>query len=144
MLLRVKNESYRGDLNYNLWLARCLIKNNKGLSAWQLSANIQDSDRISFLKILADECFQAGNYAIALKAFLALQDMNQDSTTASGLKSSCIGIFYSALTKASNTKRLPIEMQNDLNEAMDILKKYDLDESGSVVATIKEWMTANE
>lgn len=140
VLLRIKNEYYRGNLNYNLWLGRCYIKNDKGPSAWQLFSNIEKSDRITFLKVVADESFQAGNYPIALKAFRTLQENNRDSKTGLGLKSSCIGIFYSALTATSKTKRLPSETQKDLIEALDILKKYDLDKSGSIVTTVKQWM----
>jgi hypothetical protein len=139
VLLRIKNKSYIGDVNYNLWLAHCFLKNDKGLSAWQLLSNIKNSDRNSFLKVIADKSFQAGNYTTSLKAFRALYEMNQDSTNALGLKSSCIGVFYSALTRISTTKRLPTEEQKDLKEAMDILQKYDLDKSGSIVAVMKDW-----
>jgi len=136
-LLQIQDDLYLGDIDYKKWMARCLIMNGKEYDAWELY-NDNDCKDITFLKILADDCFQAGRFEVASKAFDALQDLDSNEDFTVGLKSSCLAIFRSALVeKKSNSK-------NALSDAVRMLQaRLNPSELKDILPPIQKWMRNN-
>ncbi len=143
-LLKVQNPSYKSDVNYCAWLARCQIKNDRADSAWNIFPTIGESDRIFFLKVVAEDCFTAQRFLVAARAFDHLQRLDKDVDYFSGLKSACIGVFRSIMLEKFVTDEIKNKSKDELKEAIDILQGHlEVDDLKKVLVTFKHWMKKN-
>jgi len=143
-LLQVSNSSYKSDLYYKSWLARCFIMNGKAASAWKMRSSIEADGQVYFLKVVANDCFRANHFLFAAKAFDALQAVGNDSDYTAGLKSACVGVFRTVVLEKSSNNDISAKSKKALAEALEILQNHlDVDELKSILTTIKHWMRKN-
>jgi intraflagellar transport protein 56 len=113
-LLLVKNQSYTHELFYLTWLCRCYIKNKKPEAAWNLyiDSNSTDDSK-ALLRIIGSDCFLAGSYYYAMRAYDVLAKYEPDQNYKDGMVSSAVGVFRGVLTKK--------ESNDKLSEVMNLL-----------------------
>ena len=113
--------------------------NRKEYQAWELNPSIDSiKDRVSFLIVLADNCFQAGKFEIASKAFDALQDLDSNEDFALGLKSSCLAVFRSAMIEKDSKSK------NALPNTVRMLQaRLSPSELRNILPPLEKWMRSN-
>jgi len=68
--LLVQGERIKNDYVYLSWLARCYIMTQKARLAWELYLKMDTSGQsYSMLQLIANECYQMGQFYYAAKAF---------------------------------------------------------------------------
>ena len=92
------NENYKHDFCYLSWLAKCYIMNNKARLAWELYLGVESSsnqveDSYQLLHFVASECYLAGSFYYAAKAFDVLERMDPNPDYWQGKRGACIGVF---------------------------------------------------
>lgn len=143
-LLKVQNPSYKSDIHYCAWLARCQIKNGKADSAWGMYPSIDETNRVYFLKVIAEDCFRAQRFLVAARAFDCLQRLDDDIDYTLGLRSSCIGVFRFLVVEKFINDKISIKNKNSLSEAIEILQGHlNVDELKKILITFKQWMKKN-
>jgi intraflagellar transport protein 56 len=106
-LLMVKNPAYTKEVFYASWLCRCFIKNKNPEAAWNLYIDATSTeDSKTLLKIIAADCFQAGLYFYAMRAYDVLAKFEMDTTYKNGLVASAVGVFRGVVTRTETPDRL--------------------------------------
>ena len=105
--LMVKNPEYTKEIFYTSWLCRCYIKNKKPDSAWNLYAEAtQTEDAKTLLQIIANDCYLAGNYYYAMRAYDVLAKFEGDATLREGMIASAVGVFRGILSRKESSDKL--------------------------------------
>jgi hypothetical protein len=118
--------------------------NGKELSAWNLYPAVDAKDRISFLKVLADDCFRAGKFEVACMSFDALQDLDSNEDFVVGLKSSCIAVFRSAVMEKEKKRQVSGKCKNALSKATSILQaRFEARDLKNILPPMQKWMRSN-
>lgn len=118
-LLKVKNETYVREIFYVSWLCKCYIKNNKPDKAFDLylqATQIEDSNVL--LQIISTECYIAGHYYYAMKAYDVISQFDGDPTNQEGLVASAIGVFRGILAKRETPEKI-LDVLTVLNRLSD-------------------------
>lgn len=114
VLSLIKSEQYRNDFTYISWLAKCFIRNEKPENAWNLYLDMDTSNEtLVLLKLIGNECYQAGFYYYALKAFDILERLDNEE---------CINAKAGAAAGIFKDLLLGKESQEHFEEAYQILK----------------------
>jgi len=104
-LLKVTNESYKSDLHYILWLAKCHINTNHPEEAWECYLQTEDS-HISYelLQLIGNECYREGveHFLYAARSFDELLRTDSYPDYLDGLMGACVGYFRSFVAKGNN------------------------------------------
>ena len=143
ILLQVRNPSYNDDIYYKTWLSRCFISNGKENQAWTLYPAISsDTDRVFFLKVVANDCYRKKKFLVAAKAFNVLETLDDGNDYILALKGSCIGVLRSiVIEKSTNPDGISSKGKSSLFDTMDILQNHlDVAELKSTITTIKQWL----
>ncbi|KAH0790316.1 TPR Domain containing protein [Histomonas meleagridis] len=107
-LLLVKSPKYTKEIFYISWLCRCYIKNGKAELAWNLykdSTSTEESKTL--LNIIASDCYIAGQFYFAMKAYDVLSKFDTDPELKQGMIASAAGVFRSVLTRKETMDKLP-------------------------------------
>ena len=66
-----------------MWLARCLVMNGKARQAWEIYLKIEGTqESFAMLQLLANDCYRAGAFLYAAKAFETLERLDWSSSPA--------------------------------------------------------------
>lgn len=111
-LSRVSNGAYREELSYKTWLAKCFVRNGKAASAWALceeTAAAGDDDAedgaaeraaeslAALLRVVADACYEIGEYYVAMRAFDELERLEDTDAFWEGKRGAAVGVFANVL-----------------------------------------------
>lgn len=132
-LLQVKNPAYTKEIYYTSWLCRCFINNQKPDAAWNLYVDaVTTEDSKTLLRIIAADCFAAGFYYYAMRAYDVMAKYDTDPHFRDGLIASAVGVFRSVLTKKETPEKLT-EVVNALSsepeaaQVLHVIQQYALD-----------------
>ena len=105
--LMVSNPSYTKEIFYISWLCRCYIKNGKAEAAWNLYVDATSTeDSKTLLNIIASDCFLAGQFYYAMRAYDVLSKYETDPSFRDGLIASSVGVFRNILSKKESPEKL--------------------------------------
>lgn len=146
ILLKVQENMYRSDPYYISWLAVCYIHNGKASKAWNLRSSVLTENVEYFLKILANECFREKCFLFAAKAFDTLCSIDDRCVDFRiGLKSSCLGVFRSAVIEKVKSSSISKKVKANLLDTLQILKVHNDDKvCKDIGERIISWMRQNE
>lgn len=70
-------EALSRDFIFQMWLARCLVMNGKARQAWELYLKTEGTqESFAMLQLLANDCYRAGAFLHAAKAFETLERLD--------------------------------------------------------------------
>ena len=111
-LSRVANDAYRDELPYKIWLAKCLVRNGKAAAAWALceetaaagddaaedgAAERAAESLAALLRVVADACYEIGEYYVAMRAFDELERLEDSDAFWEGKRGAAVGTFAKVL-----------------------------------------------
>lgn len=138
-LLKVSDESFKKELAYNMWSAKCHIELGNVDEAWECYLQAEDKD-VSYevLQLVANECYRrGGNHLIySARAFFELTRLDSFADFENGFLGACVGYF----------RHLVVAPGDDLQGIQEILDMMDSSVSPKVVKasnTIKNWAIAH-
>ena len=120
-LSRVANSAYQDELPYKTWLAKCLVRNGKAAAAWALceetaaasndEAEDGAADRAAeslaaLLRVVADACYQIGEYYVAMRAFDELERLEETDAFWEGKRGAAVGTFANVLVRKERVETL--------------------------------------
>ena len=120
-LSRVANSAYQDELPYKTWLAKCLVRNGKAAAAWALceetaaasndEAEDGAADRAAeslaaLLRVVADACYQNGEYYVAMRAFDELERLEETDAFWEGKRGAAVGTFANVLVRKERVETL--------------------------------------
>ena len=133
--LLVKNEAYKREIFYKSWLCRCYIKNRKPDAAWNLYSEVtQTEDAKTLLEIIANDCYQTGDYYYSMRAYNILANYEPDQVYKDGMIASACGVFRNILSRRESPERLQdvvnaLASDPDAEQTLQIIANY-IDTSG--------------
>jgi intraflagellar transport protein 56 len=134
--LLVKNPAYTRERFYLTWLCRCYIKNKKPESAWNLYVDATSTDDSkSLLRIIASDCYSAGAYYYAMRAYDVLTKYETDPNFKNGLVAAAVGVFRGVLTKKESADKLSEVMnilagEPDARHILQAIQQYSFESGG--------------
>ena len=120
-LSRVANSAYQDELPYKTWLAKCLVRNGKAAAAWAMceetaaasndEAEDGAADRAAeslaaLLRVVADACYQIGEYYVAMRAFDELERLEETDAFWEGKRGAAVGTFANVLVRKERVETL--------------------------------------
>lgn len=70
-------EALSRDFIFQMWLARCLVMNGNARQAWELYLKTEGTqESFAMLQLLANDCYRAGAFLHAAKAFETLERLD--------------------------------------------------------------------
>ncbi|KAL0234870.1 hypothetical protein GEMRC1_001455 [Eukaryota sp. GEM-RC1] len=94
---------------YCSWLIRCFICNGKPEKAWDVyheNSQVESADSMSFLILIANDCYKQEQYFYSAKAFEVLSRLDPNTEYLLGLKNSCIGVLKKVRDGSLNVELL--------------------------------------
>ncbi|GAB4821295.1 hypothetical protein N2152v2_008341 [Parachlorella kessleri] len=102
-LSRVQRQDWAQEPGYVAWLARCYIMTGQAELAWQLYLQQQQAGGpvVEILQLIANDCYKAGVWLWAARAFDALEYLNPAQPAMStavweGKRGACVAVFQQA------------------------------------------------
>lgn len=129
--LLVKNPLFTKEIFYVSWLCRCYIKNLKPDEAWELYIQeTQQENAKTLLQIIANDCYLAGMFYHAMKAYDILSKCDDEPSFREGLIASSIGLFKNILSRKDSMDKM--------NEIITVLSSEP--DAQQVLQTIVNYM----
>ena len=151
-LLKVTKDSYKTELAYALWLAKCHIMTNNAGEAWENYLQIEDS-HVSYevLQLIGNECYKIGGeqFLYSARSFNELLKMDSYPDYLDGLVGASVGYFRHILAakwhnnNGGVSKLSKIDSEN-LMEVVDMLESSELPKGRSAASTILAWVDENQ
>uniref|UniRef100_A0A8C8G7W5 Intraflagellar transport protein 56 n=1 Tax=Oncorhynchus tshawytscha TaxID=74940 RepID=A0A8C8G7W5_ONCTS len=136
IFLLIQGEKMKTDYVYLSWLTRCYIMNQKGRLAWELYLKMGASpDSFSLLQLIANDCYQMGQFYWAAKAFDTLEKLDPDSNYWEGKRGACVGIFQLILAGR--------ESKETLKEVLPLLRSTQNPQVEYIVRALRKWAKDN-
>ncbi|KAJ7283047.1 hypothetical protein O6H91_Y351200 [Diphasiastrum complanatum] len=136
-LLKLGIDKYAEDFYYQSWLCRCFIMNGKAQLAWDQFVQMDTSEEsISLLQLIANDCYQTGQFLYAAKSFDALEKMDTSENYWEGKRGACIGLFRNVVACTE-----PI---GSLGEIVALLRSTSHPQVESILRIIQIWTKENE
>uniref|UniRef100_A0A8C7UNR2 Intraflagellar transport protein 56 n=1 Tax=Oncorhynchus mykiss TaxID=8022 RepID=A0A8C7UNR2_ONCMY len=136
IFLLIQGEKMKTDYVYLSWLTRCYIMNQKGRLAWELYLKMGASpDSFSLLQLIANDCYQMGQFYWAAKAFDSLEKLDPDSNYWEGKRGACVGIFQLILAGR--------ESKETLKEVLPLLRSTQNPQVEYIIRALRKWAKDN-
>lgn len=159
-LLLIEERAFLLDFCYMSWMCRCYIRNGKPEKAWELYSQTSNDSRTSeeelqlLQHLIANECYQTGEFLYSARAFAALASEPQRETMMTqrawrGLLGACMGVFrtcIAVLQRHDQAKwdKVISRCESDIREVVKMLRASSYaKEVNQIVATIMKWSSAN-
>jgi intraflagellar transport protein 56 len=103
-LMAIKGDKTRAEYSYTSWLVRTHIMNRHAKRAWDHYLKM-DTNNESFntLQLIANDCYRAGSFYYAAKAFDVLERLDGAAEYWEGKKGACVGVFQQVLANKEPT-----------------------------------------
>jgi intraflagellar transport protein 56 len=138
MVVWSQDETYRQDYTYISWLARCYIHNNNGRAAWDLYLKLEtknDANVLNLIQLIANDCYQTGQFYFAAKAFDLLERHDPDPEYWEGKRGAIVGVFQQVVAGK--------EREDNLVEMMKMLRETSNPQVEYIMRTITKWCSDN-
>ncbi|KAL9187755.1 hypothetical protein ACHAXT_006133 [Thalassiosira profunda] len=145
-LLQVSNESYKSELAYSLWLAKCYVMTDQPAEAWEVYLQIEDSG-VSFevLQLIANESYKMGGaqFLYSARSFAELLKVDGDYSYpdfVDGLVGSSAGYLRYVVAAEYKSKHLSQIDSDNLMEIVEVLEASQLPKGRQVARAIRSWL----
>ena len=119
------------------WLARCLVMNGKARQAWEIYLKMEGTqESFAMLQLLANDCYRAGAFLYAAKAFDVLERLDPNPEYWEGKRGACVGAFQMVIA----TK----EREDVLKEVLSMLKSSRNPQVEYLQRVMKRWARDND
>lgn len=96
----VSDERIKREYVYISWLARCFIMNGRPRMAWELHDQMETGqDTFTMLALIANDCYKAGAFYFAAKAYDMLDRMDPSAEHWGGKRGACCGVFQQVIAR---------------------------------------------
>uniref|UniRef100_A0A7S3S006 Intraflagellar transport protein 56 n=2 Tax=Choreotrichia TaxID=141411 RepID=A0A7S3S006_9SPIT len=130
-------EALSRDFIFQMWLARVLVMNGKARQAWELYLKIEGTqESFAMLQLLANDCYRAGAFLYAAKAFETLERLDPNPEYWEGKRGACVGAFQQIIAQK--------ERKETLREVVNILKSTRNPQVEYLTRVIKKWARDND
>ena len=137
-LLKVTDKSWKRDLHYVLWLAKCHIHTNHPEEAWECYLQSEDSHTsYELLQLIGNECYREGgeHYLYAARSFNKLFQTDSYPDYLEGFIGACVGYFRFFL--AAKDKGGGARLQN-MRDVIGILEASALPKGRKIAELMKQ------
>merc|ERR1719161_829718 len=125
-------EELSKDYIFQMWLARCLVMNNKARQAWEIYLKMEGTqESFAMLQLLANDCYRAGPFLYAAKAFDTLERLDPNPEYWDGKRGACVGAFQMVIAQKERTETL--------REVIGMLKSSQNPQVGFLTTTIRKY-----
>ena len=129
-------EELSRDYIFQMWLARCLVMNQKAKSAWEIYLKMEGTqESFAMLQLLANDCYRAGAFLYAAKAFDTLERLDPNPEYWDGKRGACVGAFQ--LVVAGKEKK------ETLREVLSMLRSSRNPQVEYICRVMKKWAREN-
>jgi len=132
----VRDEGYRREYAYLAWLAKTYINNGKAKLAWELYAGLEtNDDSFALLRVVADECYRAGAFYYACKAFDVLERLDPVPEFWEGKRGAAMGLFRAIVAGE--------EPRETVRDIVAMLRNTSSPQVEYFVRTLTKWAREN-
>ncbi|CCD65895.1 Intraflagellar transport protein 56 homolog [Caenorhabditis elegans] len=125
----------RDKILYKSMLARCYVRNKKPQSAWDMMLKTNNpSDRMSLLKVIAQDCYIANEFYYASKAFHEIEISDPTTENWSGKRGACAGLFR----QLANHKTDPI-LISQMREVVHLVAMKPHSNCEFLLKVVRNW-----
>ncbi|CAF1166853.1 unnamed protein product [Adineta ricciae] len=119
-----------------LLIARCHIQNNKPHLAWELYLKFDRSKNpLSFLELIANDCYKHRYYLYSACAFHRLQQIDPNPLYRNGKQGACAGCFQQIIVGR--------ESRSKLHDLLPLLRNSQYPEEDQMLTVIRSWAKRN-
>lgn len=145
-LSKVIDKKYRSELSFKVWMAKCLVRCGRAPEAWTLCEECaeqggdegedgtetgNDQDLLFLLKVVADCCYEVGEFYVAMRAFDELERLEDSDTYWDGKRGAAVGVFVRVITGK--------ESQETLRDVVQMLRHVNTTEADNLLRPMLEW-----
>jgi len=132
----VSAEELARDYIFQMWLARCLVMNGKARQAWEIYLKMEGTqESFAMLQLLANDCYRAGAFLYAAKAFDTLERLDPNPEYWDGKRGACVGAFQMVVAQK--------ERKEILREVIGMLKSSRNPQVEYLNRVFKRWAREN-
>lgn len=125
----------RDKILYKSMLARCYIRNKKAHKAWDMMVKTANSaDRLSLLRVIAQDCYLANEFYYASKAFHEIENSDPTPENWNGKRGACAGLFRQLANQKSNQ-----EMIEKMREVIQLVASKPHSNCEFLLKVIRAW-----
>ena len=129
-------EELTKDYIFQMWLARCLVMNGKARQAWEIYLKMEGTqESFAMLQLLANDCYRAGAFLYAAKAFDTLERLDPNPEYWDGKRGACVGAFQKVVANE--------EQKGTLREILGMLKSSRNPQVEYLARVMKKWAREN-
>merc|ERR1719502_1862351 len=126
------SEELAKDYIFQMWLARCLVMNGKARQAWEIYLKMEGTqESFAMLQLLANDCYRAGAFLYAAKAFDTLERLDPNPEYWDGKRGACVGAFQKVIAQQ--------EQKETLREVIGMLKSSRNPQVEYLNRVMKKW-----
>jgi len=130
------SEELARDYIFQMWLARCLVMNGKARHAWELYLKMEGTqESFAMLQLLANDCYRAGAFLYAAKAFDTLERLDPNPEYWEGKRGACVGTFQQIIARK--------ERKEVLRDVLAMLKSTRNPQVEYLARVMKKWAREN-
>ena len=129
-------EELAKDYIFQMWLARCLVMNGKARQAWEIYLKMEGTqESFAMLQLLANDCYRAGAFLYAAKAFDTLERLDPNPEYWDGKRGACVGAFQMVIANK--------ERKETLRDVLSMLKSSRNPQVEYLARCMKKWAREN-
>jgi len=130
------SEELSRDYIFQMWLARCLVMNGKARHAWEIYLKMEGTqESFAMLQLLANDCYRAGAFLYAAKAFDTLERLDPNPEYWEGKRGACVGTFQQIIARK--------ERKEVLRDVLAMLKSTRNPQVEYLARVMKKWAREN-
>eukprot|EP00804_Cyclotella_cryptica_P000538 CCRYP_009952-RA/>CCRYP_009952-RA protein AED:0.13 eAED:0.13 QI:0/0.5/0/1/1/1/3/0/555 len=142
VLQTVSHESFKRDLAYVLWMAKCWVASGAPEKAWECLDTDDNATSYEVLQLIANECYKIGGHQFLYSArgFKALFDIDKFPDYLNGLIGASVGFFRHLMVKMNGSAMTRVDL-DDLTEVIEMLETSSSPKCRNIAKTILGWRT---
>lgn len=130
-LTQIKNPKIRNEYVFLSHLSRCFVMNGKAQSAWELFLKMDSGpESFNLLLLIANDCYRAGDFCYAAKAFDMLDRLEPNPEFWEGKRGALVGMFQGVIAKKYSEDKIP--------EILHLLRNNSSAQADTITRIIKK------